>query len=426
MVKAMNQKSSCSANSHSTSILMMQNKLQEVISPSSSKPDEEDEYYQENEDGHLYQMGDESYSEVSLTSIPMAHREYEKILRQLESECRTHIKCEQQMKLHIECLQEKLDQTNKDVTIKEKEHNNEVTIINEEKKKLIQKIGGLEKEIGGLKQKIGSIEKQKEQVVLELKNERNNIHQKMSQLEQKLSSTLEQNKKMSQTLMQANAMGKNGNLGIHTHILSEDSNKQDNYTDIQGKKQSIEEQKIAKKSHAIARSQSVLKSHGELINTFNQYHTAISGGGSSTTQRANVMPDSKSTVKNQQMNVKQFNAKQMKQKKIMELESSTSFKSQSRKIQQATDGNPYKVDSYSKINLNPNLLDKSDIQHLGSHNSKIMNSDQYANDVKNKSMKKSMSQKKNAQYANVSSRQLITNSSIQPSANMHSMMASFV
>ena len=83
---------------------MMKNKLQEVISPSSSKPDEEDEYYQENEDGHLYQMGDESYSEVSLTSIPMAHREYEKILRQLESECRTHIKCEQQMKLHIECL----------------------------------------------------------------------------------------------------------------------------------------------------------------------------------------------------------------------------------------------------------------------------------------------------------------------------------
>ena len=41
----------------------------------------------------------------------MAHREYEKILRQLEAECRTHIKCEQQMKLHIECLQEKLDNT---------------------------------------------------------------------------------------------------------------------------------------------------------------------------------------------------------------------------------------------------------------------------------------------------------------------------
>jgi hypothetical protein len=28
------------------------------------------------------------------TSIPVAHREYEKILRQLESECRNHIKVE--------------------------------------------------------------------------------------------------------------------------------------------------------------------------------------------------------------------------------------------------------------------------------------------------------------------------------------------
>lgn len=44
----------------------------------------------------------------------MAHREYEKILRQLEAECRTHIKCEQQMKLHIECLQEKLEQVTKE------------------------------------------------------------------------------------------------------------------------------------------------------------------------------------------------------------------------------------------------------------------------------------------------------------------------
>lgn len=33
------------------------------------------------------------------------------MLRQLEAECRTHIKCEQQMKLHIECLQDKLDET---------------------------------------------------------------------------------------------------------------------------------------------------------------------------------------------------------------------------------------------------------------------------------------------------------------------------
>ena len=48
-------------------------------------------------------------------SIPEAHREYEKILRQLEAECRNHIRCEQQMKLHIECLQEKIDNMTKDM-----------------------------------------------------------------------------------------------------------------------------------------------------------------------------------------------------------------------------------------------------------------------------------------------------------------------
>lgn len=47
-------------------------------------------------------------------SIPWADKEYEKILRQLEAECRNHIKVEQQMKLHIECLQEKIDNFNKE------------------------------------------------------------------------------------------------------------------------------------------------------------------------------------------------------------------------------------------------------------------------------------------------------------------------
>jgi hypothetical protein len=42
--------------------------------------------------------------------IPPAHGDYEKMLRQLEAECRNHIHCEQQMKLHMECLQEKIEQ----------------------------------------------------------------------------------------------------------------------------------------------------------------------------------------------------------------------------------------------------------------------------------------------------------------------------
>ena len=83
------------------------------MSPSSSKPEEEDYDPELDEDG--LHLEDESQSDaISAVSIPMAHREYEKILRQLEAECRTHIKCEQQMKLHIECLQEKLDQIQKE------------------------------------------------------------------------------------------------------------------------------------------------------------------------------------------------------------------------------------------------------------------------------------------------------------------------
>jgi len=69
----------------------MQHKLQEVLSPSSSKPDETD--YDPEMDDELIEDGSQS-NDDSQMSIPMAHREYEKIMRQLEAECRTHIKCE--------------------------------------------------------------------------------------------------------------------------------------------------------------------------------------------------------------------------------------------------------------------------------------------------------------------------------------------
>jgi hypothetical protein len=44
--------------------------------------------------------------------------------------------------------------------------------------------------------------------------------------------------------------------------------------------------------------------------------------------------------------------------------------------------NPYKVETYSKIKLNQNLLDKSDIQHLGNPYNKRSS---YQNDTKNQS-----------------------------------------
>lgn len=97
------KKGDVTAKSNSSSVLELHNKLNEVESPSSSKPDDDDDYGPEMDEEQLA-ADDVSQSMDSNTSIPMAHREYEKILRQLEAECRTHIKCEQQMKLHIECL----------------------------------------------------------------------------------------------------------------------------------------------------------------------------------------------------------------------------------------------------------------------------------------------------------------------------------
>lgn len=65
-----------------------------VVSPSSSKPDD-DEYFEEEDEDYLKEVDPDGESiDDSQESLPPAHREYEKVLRQLEAECRTHIKCE--------------------------------------------------------------------------------------------------------------------------------------------------------------------------------------------------------------------------------------------------------------------------------------------------------------------------------------------
>jgi hypothetical protein len=78
-------------HSLSSSVLALQNKLNNVESPSSSK-EGEDDYDPEIDEDHL---GEDGVTSDASASIPMAHREYEKTMRQLEAECRTHIKCEQ-------------------------------------------------------------------------------------------------------------------------------------------------------------------------------------------------------------------------------------------------------------------------------------------------------------------------------------------
>lgn len=76
------------------------------------------------------------------------------------------------MKLHIECLQEKLDQTQKDMDAQNKMQEKEVLIINEEKKKYILQIGSLEQEFKNVKAKMLQADKARDQMINDLKNEK--------------------------------------------------------------------------------------------------------------------------------------------------------------------------------------------------------------------------------------------------------------
>jgi hypothetical protein len=55
-------------------------------------------------------QGEQSMRESAREQL---NTEYEQQLQQYEAEVRNHIKIEQQLKLHIECIQDKLDDTEK-------------------------------------------------------------------------------------------------------------------------------------------------------------------------------------------------------------------------------------------------------------------------------------------------------------------------
>ncbi|CDW89795.1 UNKNOWN [Stylonychia lemnae] len=71
----------------------------------------------------------------SVRSIELPPKEYETQLQQYESEVRNHIKCEQQLKLHIEVLQEKIDELEKEKITMLAEHE---TLIKELEEKFKQ------------------------------------------------------------------------------------------------------------------------------------------------------------------------------------------------------------------------------------------------------------------------------------------------
>ena len=95
-------------------------------------------------------------------------------MKDVEAECRTHIKCEQQMKLHIECLQEKLDNVQKELdSLKEQNVAHEklkisleeqVTTLKDQKEKQ-------EKELENKAEKIVKLEQARDSALNEMKAE---------------------------------------------------------------------------------------------------------------------------------------------------------------------------------------------------------------------------------------------------------------
>lgn len=94
---------------------------------------------------------DENAEESSVLSGEEAPSEYESMLQKYEAEVRNHIKIEQQLKLHIECVQDKLEDQEKllrkEVSSKLKEQDES----NLELKRYKDLLGLREKEIAQLK-----------------------------------------------------------------------------------------------------------------------------------------------------------------------------------------------------------------------------------------------------------------------------------
>ncbi|CDW75501.1 UNKNOWN [Stylonychia lemnae] len=152
-----------------SSIIDLQKKLDQISSPTSSS---------------------------SNSSIPAAHKEYEKCLRALENECRNHIKVEQQMKLHIECLQEKLDQITKERDDFQATNEASLGKHKQEIDKLSKIIKTLEEELMNKAEKI----KQTENTLLKQIEDFNSQGFKLKELQKQYDKMKKENAKMSRNI----------------------------------------------------------------------------------------------------------------------------------------------------------------------------------------------------------------------------------
>lgn len=129
---------------------------------------------------------DDQTSQKDAKESDLPPSEYEKMLQKLEGEVRNHIKIEQQLKLHIECIQDKLEDAikekdqiskqrmeslaTKDKAIKEMEA--EVEKQKAENEKMLKQIEQLNKEVKELKMQMKENQKRSVSTLINAINEK--------------------------------------------------------------------------------------------------------------------------------------------------------------------------------------------------------------------------------------------------------------
>lgn len=124
----------------------------------------------------------ENADSESVLSSSGAPSEYEQMLQKYEAEVRNHIKIEQQLKLHIECVQDKLEDNEK-LLKKETASKDRVSSESELELKRYKDLLGLrEKEISSLKSEMDHVKTKDDSLkkrVSELEREKNDLNMQM-------------------------------------------------------------------------------------------------------------------------------------------------------------------------------------------------------------------------------------------------------
>lgn len=98
----------------------------------------------------------------SMKSLDEPPKDYEQMLVKYEAEVRNHIKIEQQLKLHIECIQDKLDDSDKQKDAFKRQKKREEEDYVKELQRYKDLLGLREKESENLKHELKKIQKQNE------------------------------------------------------------------------------------------------------------------------------------------------------------------------------------------------------------------------------------------------------------------------